>query len=173
MKNWVLWPQAISQYSSVRWPLQPWAQWRRCKPPLCGAVAKPRGNFDYFNDSRFSNSLSMHHSVTKKIIYNYRVTAQKLPMLKQGMKTINAEFIRTCELSQLFFVKFRPYAFVQFRTYANLFPGLFLSLTLMSKSKKNLETSLNLTLSFKTSVDRWCKGQGSYFECGLFLKLAP
>ena len=24
--------------------------------------------------------------------YNYRITAQKLPMLKQGVKTFNAEF---------------------------------------------------------------------------------
>ena len=125
MKNWVLWPQAISQYSSVRWPLQPRAQWRRCKPPLCSAVAKPRGNFDYFNDSRFSNSLSMHHSVTKKIIYSYRVTAQKLPMLKQGIKTINAEFIRTCELSQLFFFKFRPYAFRSVQNLCKLVPRAF------------------------------------------------
>ena len=31
-------------------------------------------------------------------------------MLKQGVKTINAEFIRTRALSQLSFVQFRPYA---------------------------------------------------------------
>ena len=67
----------------------------------------------------------MHHSVTKKIIYNYRVTAQKLPMLKQGMKTINAEFIRTCELSQLFFVKFRLYAFRSVQNLCKLVPRAF------------------------------------------------
>ena len=61
-------------------------------------------------------------------------------MLKQGVKTINAEFIRTRE------------------PYANSFPGLFLSLTLMLKSKKTLETSLDLTPSFKTSVDAKVKG---------------
>ena len=66
-------------------------------------------------------------------------------MLKQGVKTINAEFIRTRTLSQLSFVQFRPYAIS--------FLGLLLSLTFMSKSKKTLETSLNLTPSFKTSVD--------------------
>ena len=66
-------------------------------------------------------------------------------MLKQGVKTINAEFIGTRALSQLSFVQFRPYA--------ASFPGLFLSLTLMSKSKKTLETSLDLMPSFKTSVD--------------------
>ena len=54
-------------------------------------------------------------------------------MLKQGVKTINAEFIRTRALSQLSFVQFRPYA--------SLFPGLLLSLTLMPKSKKTLETN--------------------------------
>ena len=96
----------------------------------------------------------MHHAVTNKIIYSYDVTAQKHPMLKQGTKTINAEFIRTCELSQLFFIRFRPCAFVQLRPYATSLPGLLLSLTLMPKSKKNLETSLDLTLSFKTSVYR-------------------
>ena len=53
-------------------------------------------------------------------------------MLKQGVKTINAEFIRTRALSQLF---------VQFRPYASLFPGLLLSLTLMPKSKKTLATN--------------------------------
>ena len=65
-------------------------------------------------------------------------------MLKQGVKTINAEFIRTSALSQISFVQFRPYA--------TSFPGLFLSLTLMSKSIKTLETSLDVTPSFKTSV---------------------
>ena len=61
-------------------------------------------------------------------------------MLKQGVKTINAEFIRTRE------------------PYANSFPGLFLSLTLMLKSKKTLETSLDLTPSFKTSVNARVEG---------------
>ena len=31
-------------------------------------------------------------------------------MLKQGVNAINAEFIQTCALTQLFFVQFRPYA---------------------------------------------------------------
>ena len=62
-------------------------------------------------------------------------------MLKQGVKTINAEFIGIHALFQ--------FSFVQFRPYANSFQGL-LFLTLMAKSKKTLETSLDLTLSFKT-----------------------
>ena len=66
-------------------------------------------------------------------------------MLKQGVKTINAKFIRTRALSQLSFIQFRPYAIS--------FLGLLLSLTLMPKSKKTLETSLDLTPSFKTFVD--------------------
>ena len=71
--------------------------------------------------------------------------AEKLPMLKQGVITINSEFIRTCVLSQLSFVPFRPHA--------TSFPGLLLSLALISKSKKTLETSLDLKPSFKTFVD--------------------
>ena len=71
-------------------------------------------------------------------------------MLKQDVKRINAEFIQTRALSQLSFVQFRPYA--------TLFPGLLLSLTLMSKSKKTLETSLDLTPSFKTSIDARVEG---------------
>ena len=71
-------------------------------------------------------------------------------MLKQGVKTINAEFIRTCALSQLSFTQLKPYAIS--------FLGLLLSLTLMSKSKKTLETSLDLTPSFKTSVDARVEG---------------
>ena len=71
-------------------------------------------------------------------------------MLKQGLKTVNPEFIRTRALSQL--------SFVHSRRYATLFPGLLLSLTLMPKSKKTLETSLNLTPSFKTSVDARVEG---------------
>ena len=59
-------------------------------------------------------------------------------MLKQDLKTINAEFIRTRALSQLSFVQFRPYA--------TSFPGLLLTLTLMWKSKKTLEKSLDLCL---------------------------
>ena len=49
-------------------------------------------------------------------------------MLNQGVKTINAGFVRTSEFSQL--------SFVQFRLYATSFLGLLLSLTLMLKSKK-------------------------------------
>ena len=66
-------------------------------------------------------------------------------MLKQGVKTINAEFIQTHVLFQLSFVQFRPYA--------TSFLGLLLSLTLMPKSKKTLETSLDLIPLFKTSFD--------------------
>ena len=93
----------------------------------------------------------------KRIIYNYRIIAQKLPILKQGVKTINAEFIRTGALSQLSFIQFRPYA--------TLFLGLLLTLVLMSKSKMTLETSLNLMPSFKTSVSARIEG---LFESGLF-----
>ena len=60
-------------------------------------------------------------------------------MLKQSLKTISAKFISARALSQ--------FSFVQFRLYETSFLGL-LSLTLMT-----LETSLNLTPSFKTSVD--------------------
>ena len=66
-------------------------------------------------------------------------------MLKQGIKTVNTEFIETYALLQL--------SFVHFRSYATSFPGLLLTLTLMLKSKKTLEKSLDLTLLFKTSVD--------------------
>ena len=66
-------------------------------------------------------------------------------MLKQGIKAINTEFIQTRPLSRLSSTQFRPYV--------TSFVGLLLSLTLMSKSKKTLETSLDLTPSFKTSVD--------------------
>ena len=71
-------------------------------------------------------------------------------MLKKGLKTITTEFIQTRALSQLSFVHFRPYA--------TSFPGLLLSLTLMPKSKKILEPSLNLTPSFKTSVEARVEG---------------
>ena len=77
-------------------------------------------------------------------------------MLRQGVKTINAEFIRTRALSQLSLVQFRPYAM--------LLPGFLLSLMLMSKSKKTLETSLDLMLSFKTSVDAKVEGLVSNVE---------
>ena len=70
-------------------------------------------------------------------------------MLKQGIKTINTEFIRKRALSQLSLVQFRPYA--------TSFPGL-LSFTLISKSKKTQEKSLDLTPSFKTSVDERVEG---------------
>ena len=56
------------------------------------------------------------------MIYNYPIIAQKLPMLKQVVTTINTEFILTSALSQLPFVQFRPYA--------NLVPR-----ALMSKSE--------------------------------------
>ena len=71
-------------------------------------------------------------------------------MLKQGVKTINAEFIQTRALSQLSFVQIRPYA--------TSFLGLLLSLTLISKRKKTPETSLDLTPLFKTSFDARVEG---------------
>ena len=71
-------------------------------------------------------------------------------MLKQGVKTIKAEFIRTRVLSQLSFLQFRPYAIS--------FTQPLLSLTLMSKNKKTLERSLELTASFKTPVDARVQG---------------
>ena len=60
-------------------------------------------------------------------------------MIKQGIKTVNAEFIQTRALSQ--------FSFLQFRPYATSFQGLLLTLTLMPKSKKTLEMSLDLTPS--------------------------
>ena len=71
-------------------------------------------------------------------------------MIKQGIKTMNAEFIQTSSLFQLSFVQFRPYA--------TSFPRLLLSLTLIPKSKKTLETILDLTPSFKTSLDARVEG---------------
>ena len=66
------------------------------------------------------------------------------------MKTINAEFIRTRASSQ--------FSFGQFRSYATSFPGLLLTLTLTWKSKMIPGTSLDLTPSFKTSVDARVEG---------------
>ena len=71
-------------------------------------------------------------------------------MLKQGVKTINADFIRTRTLSQLSFFHFRPYA--------TSFTGLLLSLTLLPKNRKTLETILDLTPSFKASIDARVEG---------------
>ena len=69
-------------------------------------------------------------------------------MLKQGIKTINAKFIRTLSLPQLSFVQFRPYA--------TSLLGLLLTLTLMSKSKMILEMSLDLYAFVKDLC--WHKG---------------
>ena len=71
-------------------------------------------------------------------------------MVKQGVKTMNAEFIRTSALSQLSFVQLRPYA--------TSLPRLLLSLTLMPQSRKTLKTSLDLMPSFKTSLDARVEG---------------
>ena len=76
-----------------------------------------------------------HQKNSSIIILNYSIIAQKLPMIKQGVKTMNAEFIWTHALFQLTFIR------------------LLLFLTLMPKSKKTLETSLNLLPLFKTSLD--------------------
>ena len=70
-------------------------------------------------------------------------------MLKQSVNTINSEFIRARALSQLSFVQFKPYP--------TSFLGL-LSLKLMPKSKKTMESGLDLTPSFKTSVDTMVEG---------------
>ena len=77
-------------------------------------------------------------------------------MLKQGVKTINTEFIWTHALSHL--------SFIQFRLYATSFLGLLLFLMLISKSKKTLEMSLDLIPSFK--------GLGSRFQCELFINFS-
>ena len=92
---------------------------------------------------------------------------QKLLMLKEGIKTINAEFIRTRASSQL--------SFGQFRSYATSFPGLLLTLTLTWKSRMTPGTTLDLTPSFKTSVDARVEGLTSnvdYLEnwCHAFIQ---
>ena len=79
-------------------------------------------------------------------------------MLKQGIKAINAEFVWARALPKLSFAQFRPYA--------TSFPGLLLSMVLMSKSKRPLETFGPYV--FIQDL-RWRKGQGSCFECGLFV----
>ena len=80
----------------------------------------------------------------KKILYNYRIIAQKPVMLRQVIRTINTGFIQTCALSQL--------SFVLFWTYTTLFLGLLLTLTLTWKSKKTVRTSLDLVPLFNTSA---------------------
>ena len=88
------------------------------------------------------NYITKNFKISKKFfIIIDRIIRQKLPILKQGVKTINSEFIRTRALSQLSFIQFRPYA--------TSFPGLLLSLTLMPKSKKTLVTSSDFTLSLR------------------------
>ena len=86
----------------------------------------------------------------QKNIYNYRIMAQNLPMLKQGVKKLTLNLFEHVHYPNFFFVHFRPYT--------TSFPGLLLSLTLMSKRKKTLETSLDLTPSLKTSVDTKVEG---------------
>ena len=76
--------------------------------------------FGYFSAPRFSNSLSIKTQNSKSY--------EHITMLKQGLKTINAEFIRTYALSQLSFVQFRPYS--------TLFVELLFSLTLCQKIKR-------------------------------------
>ena len=66
-------------------------------------------------------------------------------MIKQGIITMNAEFIQTHTLSQLSFIQLRPYEI--------LFLRLLCFLMLMPQSKKTLETSLDLMPLFKTSLD--------------------
>ena len=71
-----------------------------CVSTLTLATVGSRGccksPFGYFSDPRFSNSLSIKTQNGK--------SCEHITMLKQGIKTINAEFIRTCALSQLSFV---------------------------------------------------------------------
>ena len=85
--------------------------------------------------------------------------AQKLQMLKQDIKTINAEFNRKRALSQLYFTQLRPDV--------TSLSGLLFSLTLMSKCKKTLETSLDLRPLLKTSVDARVKGP--FIKCKLII----
>ena len=97
------------------------------------------------------NYITKNFKISKKFfIIIDRIITQKLPILKQGVKTINAEFIRTRALSQLSFIQFRPYA--------TSFPGLLLSLTLMPKSKKDPGNEFGLYPVVKTSVDARIKG---------------
>ena len=112
-----------------------------CLSTLTLAAVGSRGcyksSFSYFSTSRFSNSLSIKTQDNKSREHNM--------MLKQGLKTINTEFIQTHALSQLSFVQFRPSAVS--------FVGLLLSLKLISKGKKTLEMSLDLMPLFKISAD--------------------
>ena len=99
---------------------------------------------NYITSLQYKFKKSKDFQILKKIIYNYCIIAQKLPKLKQGIKTMNTEFILTRA--------FIPTLFRPVQTSCNLVQGL-LSLTFMSKSKKTLETSLDLMPQFKSSID--------------------
>ena len=66
-------------------------------------------------------------------------------MIKQGVITMNTEFIQARTLSQLSFIQLRPYEISFLR--------LLWFLMLMPQSKKTLETSLDLIPLFKISLD--------------------
>ena len=57
-------------------------------------------------------------------------------MLKQGIKTIDAEFIRACAMSQIFFVQFRPYAFHSVQNFCSLLPRVSSLFDVNVKKKK-------------------------------------
>ena len=115
----------------------------------------------------------MLHLMTKKILYNYRIVAQKRPkgIAQKGIKQLTLDLFGHVHYSNFFSFSSDHMHFVQFRPYAASFPEL-LSLTIMLKSKKTWEMSLDLTPSLKTSIDRCRKGRGSFFERALFVKLA-
>ena len=75
----------------------------------------------------------------------------------------NAKFIQTHALSQPPFVQFRPYVISLL--------GLLLSLTLMSKTKKDPGDEFG-PYAFVQDL-RWRNGRGSCFECELFRNSVP
>ena len=104
-------------------------------------VTKLRITSQVFSKNLRNRRTIIYQKNSLQLSYNNTETL----MLKEGMKTINAEFIRTRASSQ--------FSFGQFRSCATSFPGLLLTLTLTWKSKMIPGTSLDLTPSFKTSVD--------------------
>ena len=96
-----------------------------CISMLTFAAMGSRGcpPFGYFSNPEFSKSLSIKTQNEK--------SCEHMLMLKQGVKTINIQFIQTRALPKFSFIQFRPYgtSFVRF----------LLPLTLISKSKKILK----------------------------------
>ena len=133
MKEWLLWPEPITQHASAHWSVQLGVQWGHCKPPLWRGRGQGQSAMETLVISLIPGFEIVFPCITwlPNIFFNYQIIAQRCLMLKQGIKTM-LNLFEPVQCLSFFSFNSDLMHFIQFRPSAISFPR-FRSLLLMSE----------------------------------------